>query len=118
MEIYERIGQLFNLDSETSLATAYTNYISQLRANQRILVEGGLYTPDQLDRRCDDVQAEINASGETGGLTMADMFHAWLNEVDEMDPDLNPEVELPEEFDDGRLVIPDATSDDDDNENE
>lgn len=102
---------MFNLDAETSLATAYANYISNLRANQRLLVEGGLYTPDQLDRRCDDVQAEINASGESGGITMADLLHNWLNEADEMDPDLNiedPAAPDDHEIDDGKLIIPDV----------
>lgn len=94
------------------------NYIERLRANQRLLVEGGLYTPDQLDKRCDNIQAEINSSGETGGLTMADLLHDWLNAPDLEDPDLNPDPVPEQEVDDGKLIIPDIDTPDEEDDDE
>lgn len=53
-----------------------------LRANQRLLVEGGLYTARELDDRVDGLQQYLKVGGDEGKTTMEDRFHQWLNQKD------------------------------------
>jgi hypothetical protein len=56
-----------------------------LRANQRLLVEGGLYTARELDDRVEQLQEHLKVGGDEGKTTMEDRFHQWLNEIETND---------------------------------
>ena len=80
LTIYESLGDKFNKDYETSVTKAYRGLLKGIRANQRLLVDGGLYTAKELDERVDELQSHLKAGGDEGKISMADMFNQWLNE--------------------------------------
>ena len=80
LKIYEDLGNKFNSDYERSVTAAMRGFLHGLRANQRILVDGGLYTAKELDERVDELQSHLKTGGDEGKLTMNDKFNQWLNE--------------------------------------
>ena len=80
LQLYEEIGARFNRHYGTSVTKAMRELLHDLRANQRVLVDGGLYTAKELDERVDQLQSHLKTGGDEGKLSMADMFSNWLNE--------------------------------------
>jgi len=80
---YSAIGAQFNEAYEQSVTQAMRGLLIALRANQRLLVEGGLYTARELDDRVEQLQEHLKVGGDEGKTTMEDRFHQWLNEAEE-----------------------------------
>jgi hypothetical protein len=82
---YSAIGAQFNEAYEQSVTQAMRGLLIALRANQRLLVEGGLYTARELDDRVEQLQEHLKVGGDEGKTTMEDRFHQWLNEIETND---------------------------------
>lgn len=83
LDVYSKIGTKFNSAYDSSVTQAMRNLLMDLRANQRLLVEGGLYTARELDDRVDQLQQYLKVGGDEGKTTMEDRFHQWLNQPDQ-----------------------------------
>lgn len=82
LNVYSKIGTKFNQAYDSSVTGAMRNLLMDLRANQRLLVEGGLYTARELDDRVEQLQSYLKVGGDEGRTTMEDRFHQWLNQED------------------------------------
>lgn len=80
LDVYSKIGAKFNGAYDASVTGAMRNLLMDLRANQRLLVEGGLYTARELDDRVEQLQSYLKVGGDEGKTTMEDRFHQWLNQ--------------------------------------
>lgn len=83
LEVYSKIGTKFNRAYDTSVTGAMRNLLMDLRANQRLLVEGGLYTARELDDRVEQLQSYLKVGGDEGKTSMQDRFHQWLNDEEQ-----------------------------------
>lgn len=81
LQLYDEIGNEYaRLYEKESKSKAHRYFLIELRKNQRILVDGGIYTAKELDERVKELQTHLKEGGDEGRMTMADQFSAWLNE--------------------------------------
>lgn len=84
LRLFDRLGVAYKATySKSGRTVADRDLMLELRENQRLLIDGGIYTAKELDDRIQDLQKEIDSSGSDGTASMEDIFCRWLNEPTE-----------------------------------
>lgn len=80
LKLWDKLGIQYKKTYEKNGRTvADRDLMLDLRENQRLLIDGGIYTAKELDDRIQDLQKEIDSSGSDGTASMEDIFCRWLN---------------------------------------
>lgn len=74
------MGENYNRNFEKSHSLAFRTYITDLRANQSLLVDAGLYSAKEIDDKVEELLAGLKAGGDEGKKSIKDVFSEWLNE--------------------------------------
>jgi len=80
--VFERISRSFATGFDNSEPQAYGDLLKDLMDNSALLVSGGLMSAKELLDKIEDLQQHIRKGG-TGGRSVTDEFHAWLNGTEE-----------------------------------
>lgn len=76
---FQKMGSdYYNNYEEKGVEHASRCLLLQYRKNQKILIDGGIYTAKELDDRVDELQSKLS-SGNDGTASMEDLFNRWLN---------------------------------------
>jgi len=78
LQAFQRISQAFANGFEESEPQAYGRLLKDLMDYGALLVSGGLMSAKELLDKLEDLQQHIKKGG-TGGRSMPDLFHDWLN---------------------------------------
>lgn len=78
LHAYQRITQAFAEGFDSSESKAYGSLLKDLMDYGALLISGGLMSAKEHLDKLEDLQAHIRKGG-TGGRTVADEFHNWLN---------------------------------------
>ena len=78
LTVFERISRSFATGFDNSEPQAYGDLLKDLMDNSALLVSGGLMSAKELLDKIEDLQTHIRKSG-TGGRSVVDEFHLWLN---------------------------------------
>lgn len=76
--MFERISRAFATGLDTSEPQAYATLLKDFMDNSALLISGGLMTAKEILDKIEDLQQHIKRGG-TGGRSMTDLFHEWLN---------------------------------------
>ncbi len=77
LQVFERLSRAFATGFDSSEPAAYGNLLKDLMDNSGLLVSGGLMSAKEVLDKIEDLQIHIRKGG-TGGRTVADEFHSWL----------------------------------------
>lgn len=78
LQAFQRISQTFANGFDNSEPEAYGNLLKDLMDYGALFVSGGLMSAKELLDKIEDLQQHIRKGG-TGGRSIADLFHEWLN---------------------------------------
>ena len=78
LAVFERISRAFATGFDDSEPQAYGYLLKDLMENSALLVSGGLMSAKELLDKLEDLQKHIRKGG-SGGRSMPDLFHDWLN---------------------------------------
>jgi hypothetical protein len=79
LKAFQRISQAFAQGFDESEPLAYGRLLTDLMDYGALFVSGSLMSAKELLDKIEDLQGHIKKGG-TGGKSMPDMFHQWLNE--------------------------------------
>jgi hypothetical protein len=82
LSVFERISRSFATGFDNSEPQAYGDLLKDLMDNSALLVSGGLMSAKELLDKIEDLQTHIRKGG-TGGRSVTDEFHLWLNSGEE-----------------------------------
>lgn len=80
LKVFESISRRFAEGFDESEPKAYGDLLKDLMDNSALLVSGGLMSAKEILDKMADLQTHIKKGG-TGGRTVADEFHQWLNQT-------------------------------------
>ena len=78
LQVFERLTQRFSAGFDSSEPQAYGTLLKDLMDNSALLVSAGLMSAKEVLDKIEDLQQHIRKQG-TGGRSMPDLFHEWLN---------------------------------------
>jgi hypothetical protein len=80
LQVFERITQAFATGFDESEPQAYGQLLRDLMDNSALLVSACLMSAKEVLDKIEDLQQHIKKGG-TGGRSVSDQFHDWLNEA-------------------------------------
>ena len=78
LQSFQRISQAFARGFDDSEPAAYGRLLKDLMDYGALFVSGGLMSAKELLDKIEDLQQHIKKGG-SGGRSMTDLFHDWLN---------------------------------------
>jgi hypothetical protein len=79
LHAFQQISQAFAKGFDDSEPQAYGRLLNDLMHYGALFVSGGLMSAKELLDKMEDLQQHIRKGG-TGGRSMPDLFHDWLND--------------------------------------
>lgn len=76
---YEEMSRRFTSTFETSEPKAYGDLLKDLMDNASLFIAGQIMSAKEVLDKIEDLQVHLKKSGGSGGRTMGDMLHDWLN---------------------------------------